>query len=173
MYFVIFVFTGKEETTINNITKHIDPNLYDDIFSPCTEKLIKVKKKWVKDTKKMFPGYIFVETNDPKAFSDSLYFIPGFKKLLGNNEDVFYPLTDIETETINKLVNKENDYVVKTSIIKIHEGKQIEIIDGPLKGVSGNVKKIDVHKRVAYVEIEMAGRLCVTQLGVEILAEKE
>ena len=43
--------------------------------------------------------------------------------------------------------------------------------DGPLQGKEGLIKKIDRHKRKAYLELPMFGRMQTVQVGLEIVAK--
>ena len=49
------------------------------------------------------------------------------------------------------------------------EGSQIIISSGPLQGLEGYIKKIDRHKRKAWVELPMFGRLQKVEVGLEIV----
>lgn len=51
----------------------------------------------------------------------------------------------------------------------IIEGDQILILKGPLMNHTGLVKKIDRHKRLAYLEIYMCGRQLTIKAGLEIV----
>ena len=44
---------------------------------------------------------------------------------------------------------------------------------GPLKGNEGLIKKIDRHKRKAWLELNLLGRTVETQVGLEIVEKRE
>ena len=46
---------------------------------------------------------------------------------------------------------------------------ELVILSGPLMGRTAQVKKIDRHKRLAYVEVEMLGRKNLVKLGLEVI----
>lgn len=52
------------------------------------------------------------------------------------------------------------------------EGDEVVILNGPLMGHVGLIKKIDRHKRLAYLEIEMLGRKKNVKIGLEIVGKK-
>ena len=62
---------------------------------------------------------------------------------------------------------------VSISKVRIDEGNEIRIISGPLKHMGGMIKKINLHKRMAEVEIEFMNRRTVIYLGIELLEKKE
>ena len=51
----------------------------------------------------------------------------------------------------------------------IIEGEKVHVTDGPLQGMEGYIRKIDRHKRKAYLEISMFGRIQSVQIGLEIV----
>ena len=53
------------------------------------------------------------------------------------------------------------------------ENDRVIITSGPLKGNEALIKKIDRHKRRAYLEIEMFGRKVEAQVGLEIVKKRE
>ena len=55
----------------------------------------------------------------------------------------------------------------------IIENDRVIITSGPLKGNEALIKKIDRHKRRAYLEIEMFGRKVETQVGLEVVEKRE
>lgn len=43
--------------------------------------------------------------------------------------------------------------------------------EGPLIGLEGLITKIDRHKRIAYVDVELLGKLTRVQVGLEIISK--
>lgn len=48
-------------------------------------------------------------------------------------------------------------------------GKRLTIESGPMEGMEVMVKKIDRHKRMAVLEVEMLVRLVELKMGVEVV----
>ena len=53
----------------------------------------------------------------------------------------------------------------------IIEHSQVKVMSGPLMGKEGYIRKIDRHKRKAWLEMEMFGRTQSIQVGLEIVAK--
>jgi transcriptional antiterminator NusG len=53
------------------------------------------------------------------------------------------------------------------------KGDQITILSGPLKSMEGRIKKVNLHKRIAEVEVEFMGRKTILYLGIELVGKKE
>lgn len=54
----------------------------------------------------------------------------------------------------------------------IIENDRVQILSGPLMGMEGNIRRIDRHKRIAYMEIEMFGRTVEMKVGLEIIRKE-
>ena len=52
----------------------------------------------------------------------------------------------------------------------MEEGKKIRVLEGPLKGYTGDVVKVNLHKREVVVRVEFMGRPMELKMGVEIAA---
>lgn len=95
----------------------------------------------------------------------SLRKVIGLTKLIGIGREIV-PLTEQEVMLIEKLVNEDGLVGMSQGII---QGGRTVITSGPLKGLEGCIRRIDRHKRIARIEIEMMGRMLETQVGLEIL----
>ena len=54
----------------------------------------------------------------------------------------------------------------------IIENDRVQILAVPLMGMEGNIRRIDRHKRTAYLEIEMFGRTVEMKVGLEIIRKE-
>ena len=176
MYYVVQVKTGKEEKTISAIKKQLKENLKDkadkiDVFSPYKETLKKYKDGFRKVMERCFPGYIFVETDDPKELWIQLYFTPEYTKLLGREgySYIWTPLDEDEARMIDILYSRNHNRVTSISNIQIKEGDQIIVLDGPLDGLLGKVKKVNLHKRLVTIGFTICNRPVEAELSINIV----
>ena len=54
----------------------------------------------------------------------------------------------------------------------IIENDRVQIVSGPLTGMEGSIRRIDRHKRIAHLEIEMFGRTVEMKVGLEIIKKE-
>ena len=94
-------------------------------------------------------------------------FIPYYQqtRLLGTGDEII-PLSQEEVELLLKLGKEEQLVAISTGII---ENDQVRILTGPLQGMEGYIRKINRHKRKAWVSIEMFGRSVDMEVGLEII----
>ena len=168
MWSVIQVRTGMEEETRKQCEKIIDKEVLEKSFIPMYEQEQKYQGKWHKELKVLFPGYVFLTSEDEEKLFYELKRIIGLTKLLGTGETVV-PLTDEELSFLLKLGGVEQTVEISEGMI---ESGRVVVTSGPLKGNEGFIKKIDRHKRKAWLEIEMFGRTVEMQGGLEVVGKR-
>ncbi len=170
MWYVVQVVGGKERQALQLIEHLVDDSLYEECFAPQYEIMKKVKGEWKRRTEILMPGYLFLITNSVAQVSEALHHVPMFTRLLGNN-DVFMPLSADEVAFISSFTTKDHRVVEMSE--GVIEGDEIYIIKGPLARKTGLVRKIDRHKRLAYLETNMFGRTLNLKVGLEIVRKRK
>lgn len=165
MWYVIQVRTGTEENICLQCTARIPQTVLERCFLPYYEEKKKIRGNWTVQKKHLFPGYVFVVTEDIEALHEMLKSVMGMTKLLGVGEDIV-PLTGEEVQFLKRFGGEEQVVEMSEGII---ENSETKILSGPLMGMEGTIRKIDRHKRKAWIEIEMFGRMQLVQVGLEIL----
>ena len=195
MWYVIQVFTGTEEKTAesccsvigvqdkgadgalqntDNVLQETDGTFQntDTVLRKCFIPYVIRKRRycgeWHEEKKILFPGYVFLVSDNPGELFLRLKKVPGLTKLLGTGDEIV-PLSAEEEELLKKLGGEGQ--VVEGSI-GILEQDKIIITEGPLQGMEGYIRKIDRHKRTAWLEVELMGRKIETQVGLEIVEKR-
>lgn len=133
-------------------------------FIPYYEEKKKQNGSWNTLQKILFPGYIFMITEDVEKLFFHLKTIEGMTKLIGTGNDII-PLTEEEIIFLQRLGGDEQIVSMSEGII---EGTQVIITSGPLMGMEGLIQKIDRHKRKAWLDLELFGRMQQVEVGLEI-----
>lgn len=167
MWYVIQVHTGMEENIRQQCRKEISPNLLIDCFIPYYEEKKHIKGEWKTFQKILFPGYVFLETEKVEQLYIDLKHIQGFTRLLGVGDEVI-PLTEDEEEFLDTFGGEERVVPISMGVI---ENTKVRVLSGPLMGKEGYIKKIDRHKRKAYLEVSMFDRIQRIQVGLEIISK--
>lgn len=168
MWYVIQVRTGTEEDIRKQCERLIGPEALERSFIPYCEQMKRYHGEWHKETKILFPGYIFLVSPDKEKLFLQLKKVMGLTKLIGTGDEVV-PLTEEEIHFLLEFGKDEQIVEMSEGII---ENDQVIITRGPLKGHEGLIKKIDRHKRKAYLEMEMFGRKLETQVGLEVVVKR-
>ena len=169
MWYVVQVIGGREKHVLNLMRTFVDEDLLEECFIPQYEVMKRMRGEWQKRSEILIPGYLFVVTKNPDKLSSELRKVPEFTKLLGNNV-LFIPLPDQEVAFVNAFTAPGHRVVEMSE--GVIEGDEIVVLNGPLMGQAGLIKKIDRHKRLAYLEIEILGRKKSVKLGLEIVRKR-
>ena len=152
-WYVAHTYSGYENKVKANIDKIIENrHLEDQIFEVRVplEEVVEVKNGVKKTTmKKLFPGYVLVNMimND-----DTWYVVRNTRGVTGfvgpGSKPV--PLTDAEMKSLGiKLDNVTVDFA---------EGDMIAVVAGAWKDTVGVVRRIDLNKQTATINVEIFGR---------------
>lgn len=133
-------------------------------FIPYYEEKKKQNGTWNTLQKVLFPGYIFMITEDVEKLFFHLKTIEGMTKLIGTGQDII-PLKEEEITFLKHFGGEEQIVSMSEGII---EGTQVIITSGPLMGMEGLIQKIDRHKRKAWLDLELFGRMQQVEVGLEI-----
>lgn len=161
---------GGQEAKAAEVISVMAQGAVRDCFVPRREVMKRKDGAWLKRIEKLFPGYVFVEADDPLRVRQLLRSIPAFTRLLGSAGDTSVPLTPDEVAWINVHTSAET-HVLEMSEGTI-EGDRVTVTSGPLKGKEASITRIDRHKRLAWVDMDMFGRKKTIRVGLEIVAKR-
>ena len=170
MYYVIQVATGTEDKVEQQIRVMVENALYDSCFHPMRRVKKKFRGEWKESREKLLPGYVFITSNCIQDLYQEMKYVPAFTKLLGKQGEHFIPLSKYEVEWLEQIIDSsDSKKEVELSPVSVSEDDVIKILSGPLKNMEGCIKKIDLHRRVAKVEVDFMNRKIVIHLGIEIV----
>lgn len=168
-WYVIFVQTGRERKVLKLLEKHLDTSTFVP-FIPFHERIFKNSGILKRELKPLFPGYVFVQSE-----VSGQRFIKDTKSLIHESRDIIsilkYSDMEIEmreNERQNMLSLCNDDHCVESSR-GIIEGDKIHIKSGPLKGRESIIKKVDRHKRQAWIQMEFMGDIRLVSVALEIV----
>jgi len=113
----------------------------------------------------MFPGYVFAVTDSYEELKEKLKEVPYFTKMIGTGKEIV-PISREEELTLKRLSGDTETVPMSTGII---EGDRVIITEGNLKGLESSIRKIDRHKRKAWIEIDILGETRLVEAGLEIV----
>ena len=174
MWYVMQVVSGQEERTVILVESMISEGILESCFIPTRRLRKKFQGAWHEVTEKLFPGYVFLITEQPRLLYEELKRIPRLTRMLGQCEEYFVPLPEADVRILEKFrdrTGKMDGLEAEISKVALEEGKQIKILAGPLKNLEGQIKKLNLHKRIAAVETEFMGNRSLIHLGIEIVGE--
>lgn len=165
MWYVIQVRTGTEESVRKQCERLVDHQAMERCFIPYQEQLKRYMGQWHKEMMPLFPGYVFADSQDVDLLFGELKRVTGLTKLLGTGSAIV-PLTSEEIAILKRLGKEEQIVTISKGLIA---DNQVKILEGPLKELEGAICKIDRHRRKAWLELVMFGRIQRVEVGLEIL----
>lgn len=170
MWYVIQTMGGKELHVLGLMQKLVEPGLLEESFVPRYEVKKRIQGEWQSRFEVLLPGYIFIVTDDPDRLESELRSVPKFTRILRSN-DKFFPLDNQEVAFINAFTEPGHRVVgMSTGVI---EGDEIVVLSGPLMGRTALIRKIDRHKRLAYLDVSIMGRSKTVKVGLEIVRKRD
>ena len=168
MWYVMQVRTGTEERIRLQCVREIPP----EVLRQCSIFYYEEKKRfqgaWQTERRILFPGYVFAETEDLDGLIQGLRPVIGLTKLIGTGREIV-PLTPEEERFLWEFAGPEHLVAMSEGII---ENSVIRILSGPLQGREGFIRKIDRHKRKAWLEMELFGRIQQVEVGLEVAVKR-
>ena len=171
MYYVIWTLTGKEEIVKEEILVQIGQENKDKIHILTRDRKQKYRGEWQSRKEKLFPGYLFMdlEASQVEPVRQILRKATEHAKVLKTGDEL-YPIHAQEEQFLRRLTRDTTNVAVSVGVI---EGDQIIVKEGPLIGMEGMIKRIDRHKRMAVLEVELFNRVSEVKVGLEIVEKVE
>lgn len=162
MWCVLYTGDGNEKKTEEFVTGLLPGDFFTRCFSLTRRRLYKRAGHWRTIQEKLLPGYVFIETEYPEAVYQRLEETP--QNLLFSNQHHVSVLDNSEAAFIEQVTDQRG--TVGISDIRIGEDREIQYLSGPLTRVSSRIKKVNLHKRVAEVGLNVSGKQQTLWLGV-------
>lgn len=189
MWYVIQVQGGQEEKTAELIRSQVSAHVMEECFIPKKERVKKFRGRWQRVEEILFPGYVFTATNKPEELFLELKNVLRLTKILQDGAFYFIPLSGEEEKLIQSIgdnchitrisrvqVKKKIEPAAKKEVVfnnrMLESGREIMIIDGPLKNQEGRIVKYNLHKREATVKLRFMGTEMELRLAIELVEEK-
>lgn len=169
------VYAGDErETKAEDFIKTVLPkNAYTRCFHLVQHKAQR-KQGVLRDVaRKYLPGYVFIETDQPKMVHDILKKTP--RKLLFSDEWFVSTLTAEEEDLLRLIVDEKGEIglsTARTSVDTKSGEKKNEYLSGPLMKVADKVVFVDYHHRYARIGVDFIGNKETLKLSFRFDGEK-
>jgi len=116
----------------------------------------------------VFPGYVFLELPEPLS-PDLHWFIrrtPDFYRFLPSNQECL-PLSGRDLDLLTHFISFGER--ADTSRVIFDENDRIVVLEGPLKGLEGQIEKVDRRKRRAKVRLDMCRNSFLIDLAFTVV----
>lgn len=170
MWYVIQVYTGQEMDIAQQCRDRVAED-GEDVFVPLAERQTRVHGEQQIVKTRLFPGYVFIETEQIEDFHLRLKRIKVMAKILKTDETMT-PLHEDEEEYLRRIGLGSEEHVVKYSEGYL-EGDRLVVTSGALKDYEGKVKRILRHKRLVVLEVPLLSRTVDVTLGLGVVEKRQ
>ena len=177
--YVMQVATGRElktvelaERVLDDARRHGENIPEAAFFVPRYRLQKKVRGAWETVEELLTPSYVYVRASRGAidALAQTFARVPAFTRVLAQQDGTIVPLSADEEDWLCRLTGES--HVVEPSI-GIMEGDHMVVTEGPLAGMESHIVRIDRHKRLAYVEVQLMGRTKLIKVGIEIVRKTD
>ena len=158
MWYVIQTKTGEESRVVDLIHSLDGKDREIPCIVPLYEQVWRTATSYQIHLRRLFPGYIIVDTDRPEEVNEAIKKVPEFTKILGTKEDdgnkTFIPIEEDDRKFLSTIL-KEG--MVHVSYVHLKKSRVDKVI-GPLAEYVGNIVRLDIRHRRAIVEKEILGK---------------
>lgn len=165
MWYAMQIKGGSEKKLVQLCRGAIQPSLLKECFYPRYERLRKEKAEQKIVTRSLFPGYVFVDTEDVKRLSSQLWKIPELTKIVRIGSE-FIPIEPEEEAFIRIHGGKDHIFTISRGYMI---GEYVKIEEGAFAGYYGKLEYVNRHKRFGVMKVQMFGKTVEMQFGLEII----
>lgn len=168
MWYVIQTTTGSEQELLTAMDKALDRRFYQRCFHMKREAVWRRSGKCVIHIESLFPGYVFIQTENPGEIYLQLKKIPQFSKLLGKEEIEFYPVSKEEELFLRQMLNGDIEDTVRLSAVRVDEQGNLQSCEGALRYFQEYIIKKRIRLRYVIIRVHLLGRDREVKLGIRL-----
>lgn len=165
MWYVIQVKSTREHYILSLCEERVRMPSEEMFVMKCVRYLRESDGSWRENEVIAFPGYVFADTEDIDSLRERLKRIPELTKVIGAGDEIF-PIYENEKKLLELLGGKEHIISASKGVKK---GDEIVVLSGDLVGHEAMIKWVNIHKKLALIEFDIAGQKVRTKVGLEIL----
>ena len=164
--YALQVITKREEKYIN-LFYSLHPDIGAKLYFPKRELNERRNGKIFRKFLPVFPGYVFLEFDEPVSEYLRAFRAGGFVRFLKSNHDIC-GLKNRDLDLVLHFIKKP-DAVSEISKVYFSENDRIVVVKGALQGLEGNIIKVDKRKGHAKVKLDFCSESFTIDLAFETI----
>ncbi len=164
MWYVIQTMTGREEELVRMIRRQLSRESYTDCFVAYYERIWRKQRQSLVHVERLFPGYVFIVTENPQEIYFQLKTVPAMSKLISDGMFTFLPLEQGEEEFLRDML--ADDHIIRLSFVDKDVKGRVRQVSGPLKRYLNQVERYQYKKRYALIRLQLLGQERTAALGI-------
>ena len=175
MWYVIYTCVGYEQELAVRLVESLDHESCMECLVPIYEDVKRSGGVSRISYKKLFPGYVLIDTEHPENVWIKLRNIDNYARMLGvgrtedgeklEEEEIQF-FEKVSSDDVEFLHSILDDGTMRVSYVENVRENEIGRVIGPLAKYRKNIKKIEFRKRRAIVETEVFGKYRKIRFGL-------
>lgn len=169
MWYILQVATGSEARMKETLERFLGKELLKEVFYPLYES--SYKKGGVRQIRKrvLFPGYLFLDTEDIGRLEERLKGLTEFRHLLSTGK-FCTPVGREEQDFLEKHTTSGHTMCMSKGYMV---DREVTITEGAFASYKGELKYVDRHNRYGVMTVRLGERDVDMQFGLEITKSKK
>lgn len=167
IWYVLYCTKDREEVIVNSCKQHLSKKAVKDVFCFSYERMRKYEGQWHQEIMPMFPGYVFLESDNEDLLSEELDRYRHTVTVLEHLQGLSKVFPEEET-FLKQLCGSDHHMNMSRGVIR---NGITYVTEGPLKGKEQLIRKIDRHKRIAMLDASVTHRSANVWTGLEIISK--
>lgn len=164
LWYAIQTYTGKEERLAEMIRLIVPEGFVGECFVPYFEQLHCWHQQNQIRVLRLFPGYIFLSTDDIGRLFQYLKKVPAMSKIMTAGAFEFSPMNEVEAEFLLRMM--DDDRIVRLTYVATDGRNHVSYLSGPLERCEGHIQNYQFRKRYAQIRLRIAGQEKVARVGI-------
>ena len=164
LWYAIQTYTGKEEKVTEMFRRVVPERYYGECFVPYFERLRCWRQQNQIHILRLFPGYIFISTDDIEGVFQYLKKVPAMSRILTAGAFEFTPMYDSEAEFLKTILDA--DHIVHLTYASTDGKGHVTYMAGPLEKCRDRIEAYKFRDRYAQVRLTIAGQEKTARMGI-------
>lgn len=167
-WYVLRTIPGRETQAAELLKNKVDRRLWKNCRILKKQQLFRIHGKYEMGRKEMFPGYLFVFSEQPEKLAEALERSREFPQILGNQKIAVTPLEEKDLEFLQTVCGRELEHDMRLSTVTIDKQNKITEASGALKAYLGNITKQRLNKRFVIAKVPLFNREEEILFGIRV-----
>jgi len=164
LWYVLQTETGREDNLVKLIRRIVPGHLYGECFVAYHERLWRRQKRNFIHVERVFPGYVFITSDDPEGLFLCLKEVPAMSRMMADGDFTFIPVDPDEATFLEQIMDE--DHVMHLSYVATDGRDHVYQVSGPLEVCMSKIERFQFRKRYAVVHLSLLGKEKSILMGI-------
>lgn len=170
MWYVVQTTVGDENQIAEKLNRVYSESAEKPCFVLSKERTWRLGGIYQIGVEPLFPGYIFVETEDPEQLETNIHVLTEKAKLPIDGQAV--ALEPSEEFFLKKLLRNDPQHTIRRFLVQVNEAGEIVSAEGILGESLGRIVRKRIRKRVVTLEVPMLGAMRRIELAIRVKGDE-